>query len=314
MRIVLGLPQIPYNLRELFGGEDAWWDLFLFSLAALSIGSGGAYVGRVAAKRGRAYLILPAGTVAACLVTYLLLVRSVTVESLSDIIGAPNSYRLVIERHSWGDAGVWLYESIGSRALIQAVERFVRFTALFGQALLWIAILSAVYFRLTVASQADPRAKAGLVLTTVLVCLLAAAPWLILFNSVAFDFSSTDNLTELLDGHGHISYLLLILLPLNALFVVHAIRRPRLAKVVGAVLVLAASLPIGWLLLKNGLSPVVTKYGKVFSGVDFLLGPDREELLPDTVLMVRWFAVQAAAIATLAFGMQLVPEPVRSTR
>src|SRR3546814_10242380 len=164
-----------------------------------------------------------------------------------------------MERHSWGDAGVWLYETIGSRALIQAVERLVRFTALFGQALLWIAILSAVYFRLAGTSQPDPRAKAGLALTTILVCLLAAAPWLILFKLVAFDFSSTDNLTELLDGHGHISYLLLKLLPLNALFFVHAFRRPRLAKVIVAVLVLAASLPIGWLLLKNGLSPVVTR-------------------------------------------------------
>src|SRR3546814_16874742 len=102
-----------------------------------------------------------------------------------------------MERHSWGDAGVWLYETIGSRALIQAVERLVRFTALFGQALLWIAVLSAVYFRLAGASQADPRAKAGLALTTILFCLLAAAPLLILFNLLAFVFYSSANLNSL---------------------------------------------------------------------------------------------------------------------
>src|SRR3546814_1943944 len=48
-----------------------------------------------------------------------------------------------------------------------------------------------------------------------------------------------------------------------------------------------ASLPVGWLLLDNGLAPEVHKYGHVFSGVDFLLGPDREELLPRSVLMLR---------------------------
>ena len=314
MRTVLGLPQIPYNVRELFGGEEAWWRLFLFALAGLSIGLGGALVGRIAARHDRAYLILPAGTVAACLVVYLLLVASVSAESLRDITGSSNTYWFVMNRHIWGDFGVWFYEAIGSRALIQAVEQFVRFTALFGQGLLWIAILSTVYFRLAGLPAGDFRTRAAVALATGFFCLLAAAPWLILFNLVAFDFSSTDNLNELLDGHGHVSYLLLILLPLSALLVVHAVRRPRPARVFCIALVVVVSLPVGWLLLKNGLSPVVTKYGKVFSGADFLLGPDRQDLLPTSVLMARWFVVQGAAIGALALGMNLVPAPLESRR
>lgn len=309
INVVLGLPQVPYNVRELFGGEDAWWRLFLFSLAGLSIGVGGALIGRVAARSGRILTVLPLGTLLACLATYLLMVSSVSAESLWDITGSANTHWFVMNRHMWGDAGVWFYEAIGSKALIQAVERFVRFTALFGQATLWIAILSTVYFRLLGAPRLDRRSSVKLGLSTALFCVLAALPLLVAFNLVAFKFSSTDNLNELIDGHGHILYWLLILLPANALVVLHAIRHPKAGAVLAAVVVVAVSLPLGWLLFKNGLSPVVTKYGNVFSGVDFLLGPDREELLPDAVLMGRWFALQVAAIAALTLGMQVVPGP-----
>ena len=307
MRIVLGLPQIPYNVRELFGGEDAWWKLFNFSLAGLSIGLGGALVGRIAARGRRVYLILPGASILACLATYSLLVSSVNSESLGDITGSANTYWFVMNRHIWGDPGVWLYETIGSQTLIGVIERFVRFTALFGQAVLWIAVLSAIYFRMIGHSQKDFAFKARLFFSSALLYLLAAAPWLVLFNLVTFDFSSTDNLNELIAGRGHILYFLLILLPVNALFVAHTMRRPHLGDAVITVLALAVSLPVGWLLFKNGLNPAVTKYGQVFSGVDFLLGPDRKELLPETTLMLRWFAVQCTAIGALACGMQVIP-------
>ncbi len=307
MRIVLGLPQIPYNVRELFGGEDAWWRLFIFSLAGLSIGLGGALAGRIAARGTRVYLILPGASILACLATYLLLVSSVNSESLGDITGSANTYWFVMNRHIWGDPGVWLYETIGSRALIAVVERFVRFTTLFGQAVLWIAVLSAIYFRMIGRSQKDFAFGARLFFSSALLYLLAAAPWLVLFNLVAFDYSSTDNLTELIAGRGHILYFLLILLPVNALFVVHTIQRPHLGNAAITILALAVSLPVGWLLFKNGLNPAVTKYGQVFSGVDFLLGPDRKELLPETTLMLRWFAVQCTAIGALACGLQVIP-------
>lgn len=304
---VLGLPKVPYNVKEIFGGEDAWWRAFLFSLAAVSVGAGGAYVGRVVAESGRAVSLLPGGTLAACLVTYLLLVSSVSAESLWDITGSANTYWFVMNQHMWGDFGVWLYDMIGSRALIQAVERFVRFTALFGQAVLWIAILSCVYFRVTASAERGAAARLRLAFSIGLFCLLAAAPWLVLFNLVAFDYSSTDNLNELIDGHGHVLYFLLILLPADALVAVHALRRPGPARSLVAVALLAASLPLGWLLLKHGLSPTVGKYGNTFSGVDFLLGPDRKDLLPESTLMLRWFALHCAAVATLVLGMQVVP-------
>jgi VanZ family protein len=314
MRTVLGLPQIPYNVRELFGGEDAWWRLFIFCLAGLSIGVGGALVGRLVASSGRVFTVLPGGTLLACLVTYLLLVSSVSAESIWDITGSSNTHWFVMNRHIWGDAGVWFYEAIGSKALIQTVERYVRFVALFGQVVLWLAILSAASFRLAGAAPRGSGSSARLFVTPALTYLLAAIPWLVVFNLIAFKYSSTDNLNELIAGHGHILYFLLILIPANALFVVHAARRPNLRSGLLCVLVVVASLPLGWLLLKYGLSPVVTKYGNTFSGADFLLGPDREELLSDAVLMLRWFVVQGVAVAALALGIQVVPKPSGSKR
>jgi len=246
---------------------------------------------------------------AACLVTYLLLLVSVTAESLGDITGSANTYWFVMNRDMWGVPGVWLYQTIGARWPIDTVEYFVRFVALFGQAVLWIAILSAAYFRFVNRAGSEAGARYRDAAAGAVVCLLAATPWLIVFNLVAFRFSSTDNLNELIAGHGHILYLLLILLPAAALVVAHALRRPGLRAAFAAAIVLIVSLPAGWLLFKNGLNPAVEKYGQVFSGVDFLLGPDRVKRLPESVLMLRWFLIQSAVIVGLAIGIQAVPAP-----
>ena len=49
---VLGLPKIPYNVRELFGGQSSWWRIGFFSLAIFSFGIDGAIAGhRVARSR-----------------------------------------------------------------------------------------------------------------------------------------------------------------------------------------------------------------------------------------------------------------------
>ena len=307
MYVVLSLPQIPYNVRELFGGEDAWWKLFLFSVAGLSVGVGGALAGKYTARSKHVFVALPVTTILACLATYFFLRLSVTIESIGDVTGSTNTYWFVMNRHMWGDAGVWLYETIGSREVIFAVERFVRFTTLAGQSVMWIAIVSTIYYRMTNRPQYYTYLKGKYFFRTALITLLSAAPWLVIFNLVTFDFSSTDNLNELIGGRGHVLYFLLILIPVNALFVVHAMRNFQLSEWIKTALVMAISLPLGWLFLKYGLNPAVGKYGDVFSGVDFLLGPNRKELLPEAMLMRRWFVVQMTMIGALAFSILLVP-------
>ena len=307
MKIILGLSRIPYNVGELFGGANTWWKLIFFALAVLSIGMGGAFAGQVGANSRRPYLALPGAVVLACFLTYLLLVVSVTSESLLDVTGSANTYYFVTNENMWGDFGIWLYGFIGSRELIDTVERFVRFLTLVGPIFIWLAILDASHRSLIRRPQMTGMRKAIKFTFSFLLYAFYSLPWLILFKMTTFDLSSTDNLNELIGDNGHILYPLLILISANAVMLVHASRTFRPSDFMAAALVLAISLPIGWFLFKNGLTAEVHKYGLVYSGVDFLLGPDRKQSLPEAVLMLRWFAVHLAMVAVIAYGMRILP-------
>ena len=308
IQTLLGLPKVPYNVRELFGGQDSWWRLGFFALAAFSFGIGGTVAGHRVARSQLPWLALPVYAILACCFTYLLLALCVTSESLSDIAGSSNTYFFVMQKDIWGDTGKWLYTLIGSRDLIAAVERVVRFVALLGPVFIWLAIFSAVYFRVTGPRFVRPAARVRILVSSSIVYVLSGVLWLIAFRLIAFRYSSTDNLNELIQGNGAFLYLLLLLMLLNVIVVVHASLSPRLRNILGAAFIVLASLPIGWLLFRSGLSAPVEKYGITFRGADFLLGPDRREILPENVLIARWGAVQLAAVATLAFGMRIVLE------
>ena len=105
---VLGLPKIPYNVRELFGGQSSWWRVGFFSLAIFSFGIGGTIAGHRVARSRVPWLALPAYTIFACFITYLLLAACVTSESLADIAGSSNTYFFVMKKGVWGDTGIWL--------------------------------------------------------------------------------------------------------------------------------------------------------------------------------------------------------------
>lgn len=313
--VVLTLPRIPYNVRELFAGDNAWWRLILFGLAVLAAGWSGAAIGRAVVGRRYPFFLLPALTLAACLLIYLLLGLSVSGESLQDITGSSNTYWFVMNRDIWGDTGKAFYRLIhgltGSTVIIFTVEQYVRFVALFAPPLLWSAILCASYDSVSRHPRVTGRRKPLLFIFALGVFFLCASPLLILSKVIAFDYSSTDNLNELIGNNGAVLYLLLVLLPSNALILAHAVMKRRIAAWVTAALVVALSLPIGWFLLKHGLNAEVHKYGQVFSGADFLLGPDRKELMPEAVLITRWCALQLAAVGVLAYGM-LIAFPMKA--
>ena len=306
MNTLLGLPKIPYNVRELFGGNDSWWRLGFFALAIFCFGMGGTIAGHRTARSSVPWLALPGYAIPATVAIYALLAACVTAESLADVAGSSNTYFFVTEKRIWGDTGIWLYRTIGSPSLIAAVERIVRFVALFGPFLLWLTIVTAVYFRVTGARHVRSGVRRRILVSTTLGLVLAALPWLFAFKYVAFSASSTDNLNELIVDNGIWLYPLMILLPVNMLAVAHALAAPRAKSVLVAAGVVALSLPVGWVLFRNGLSAPVEKYGLVFTGADFLLGPDRREILPRDVLMARWAAIQLGAVAALAFGMRLL--------
>ncbi|HNY41303.1 MAG TPA: hypothetical protein PKJ41_12950, partial [Bryobacteraceae bacterium] len=47
----------------------------------------------------------------------------------------------------------------------------------------------------------------------------------------------------------------------------------------------------------------IEKYEQIFSGVQFLLGPDRSHLLSQDVLFWRWCAVQLTLVAAMGLGL-----------
>ena len=75
-------------------------------------------------------------------------------------------------------------------------------------------------------------------------------------------------------------------------------------KVVWALCLVCLAVPVSWWLLNNGLEANVHKYGNVFSGAQFLLGPDRSNLLTEEILFGRWALVFVAGTSTVSLGMR----------
>jgi VanZ family protein len=297
--VVLRLPDIPYNVRELFHGNGSLPFLFIFALAALWPGASAAWAGHRLAGGVRPLAFLPTALLVSALVELALLYASVTGESLDDVVGSNNLYWFVTHKDIWGAGARRLFLAIGTPDPVAFIERIVRFVALVGPLWLSLAIAFACAERLA-------QWKA----------VLAALPWFWLFKAVTFDWSSTDNLNELIArdgafgwGGGVYLYLLLIVLCANCALLMGVGREPRGILIAGVITL--AALPLGWFLLNAGLEQEVEKYGLVFSGTQFLLGPDRSHVLSETELMLRWYFVQLGAVLTWAAGA-LVVRPLLS--
>jgi hypothetical protein len=188
-------------------------------------------------------------------------------------------------------------------------ERPVRYAALYGPLVTFAALMFAA-----IEMRKHNRAEAVRVLPLVLSAVLGLG----LCKAIAFDWSSTDNLNELIAkdgpsgwGGGGYLYTLLAVICANAVL----LARVPLKIVWGLVAVSAtlAVVPVGWWLLNQGLEQQVHKYDLVFSGVQFLLGPDRKHLLSPEILFLRWSVVQLAGVLVIAVGAR-VAQPVAGWR
>lgn len=301
----LRLPGVPYNVLELFRADGHPALLAMFALALLWLGFGPGWLGRRLASSHWAALWLPLGTLGCALVALVLLAASVTEESLSDIAGSTNLVWFVTNRDLWGPLWRQVFLAVDMPEAIAMLERCARWAALYGPLPLVLAIGVALAGRRHAATVQTGLWTTGL--------LLSGGLTLWLCKAIAFDWSSTDNLNELIApdgpwgwGGGGWLYALLLLIGANAWALARGLKRgaPALALALG----LAASalaLPLGWWLLNQGLDPAVEKYGNVFSGAQFLLGPDRRQLLQPDALMWRWFVVQAGAVALISAGLWL---------
>ncbi|MEA3639834.1 MAG: VanZ family protein [Lamprobacter sp.] len=303
MWVVVRLPGVPYNLRELLHGDSHPLAAWVFVLALLWIGAGAAWMARQIHRARRPILRIPLSAFAAAMVSLLLLSLSVTQESILDIAGSTNLHWFVTNRDIWGEQARVLFLALGPD-LVAIVERPVRFAALFGPLFIMLALAQAAWLQ-HMERQDPSRAIAARVAWLA----LNALPWLLLCKAIAFDWSSTDNLNELIARQGLLGingddylYALIAVVAVNAVLVAQA-RSRRTAFI--ALLASLMVVPIAWWLLNQALADQVQKYGLTFSGIQFLLGPDRSDLLSEQALLARWVVVQTAAVMVFALGLRL---------
>ncbi len=290
MWLVLQLPGIPYNLKKLFG-QHALAGAAVFSLALLWLGGGPWLAARAVlqldARRRHGAFWTPLMVIGLALVSYALVNLATPSIMLEKIIGAPDLYRRVVDDNYWGEA--WRAGLAGwPRALVDPAERLVRYVALY--AVFAIPLLVG----LAALARRDRRAR-------VIVLVLCLLPFWVLAKYVVLDWAITDNLTELLvDGGALYLALAVALFAANAvLFGGGLVRLPVLLAAT------AALLGASWLLLNQAIETVVINSGRVFGGLQFLLGQDRTTLLSAPELFARWGALYLAALATVAAGVML---------
>ncbi|MHB1360571.1 MAG: VanZ family protein [Rhodocyclaceae bacterium] len=266
--VVVRLPGIPYNIRELLphgiGGI----------LAALGL-SAAVYLAAnspllLLTEKTRLRLVLfPLLLPLQGAIIWMLLRIGVPMESIHDIVGAPTLG--------------WPWEW----------EIFFRFLALH-QALA-MQLVGAV---LIAAALCRPAHLVGLIYWAVIAMLFA---WPL--HLVVVDWAATDNLTELMRDGGSLrassllaAGILLACLGGTALSAAIAIPTCRRRLLVAALL----SAPLAASCLIAGLEPVLVKYNQAFSAAQFLLSPDREHYLPQSTLLMRYILVHALVTAAIA--------------
>jgi hypothetical protein len=307
IRVVLRLPGIPYNVAELFLDQASVRPLVFFALTVLWIGGGSMITAHILTSVRRPYLYFPIIVVGVSLVSKMLISRGVTYESLDDILGTNNIFGLVTQHVIWGSWWRGLFLQTGGD-LVDFVERRVRYCALYSIPLVVIAFGLVPHVRRSARQRRATRAAwAG--------TAFVAALWMWASGAVVLTWAATDNLTELIADHGPFG----IPGPVF-LFGVFAILAVNVALVLAArisaarwFLVTVASLTsvaLTWTLLNAGLEQHVNKYSIVFSGTQFLLGPDRQHHLTTMALFARWAIVYIGAVTVIAVGAWIVDNAI----
>lgn len=296
---LIRLPGVPYNLRELFLGDGHPLAIALFVLALLWLGAGSWLAIWLANRTRRPWLALPATLVLAGSISLLLLTTSVTQESIMDVTGSSNLHWMVVNKLIWGDGWAQAFSTTLGPAVVAPLERLGRYLALYTPPAAFLAV------SLLALEPGAPSARRAAAFKAA----LALVPMLWLCKAISFDWSSTDNLNELIApagafglGGGAYLYFLLATVALNT---AHLGQVSTLRALFRGLLLTAVCLPVSWLLLSKGLSPAVEKYGLVFSGTQFLLGPDRSATLSETSLQMRWAILYLGLVGAAAAGIQL---------
>jgi hypothetical protein len=304
---VLRLPGIPYNIRELFLDQASLPALIFFALTLIWIGAGPMLLAHVAVRSRRPYLMAPLALIVMSLVSKMLLSRSVTYESIDDIIGSNNLFGLVTRENVWGASWGRVFNTLGPDA-VDFIERRVRYTALYSIPLLGIGLVFMLTLRsVRVASRMKPLDR--------FLLILCVGSWFWLARTLVVTWAATDNLTELIarrlvfgiSGEWFL-FAIPVVIGVSVVLLIHACAQPKWWPV--AIVTTIAALPVGWTLLNLGLEPHVEKFGAVFSATQFLLGPDRRTTLSSEALFARWIAFQLSVVGVTFIGAWIAERAV----
>jgi glycopeptide antibiotics resistance protein len=271
------LPDVPYNVRQLFPQRHAEAHAFVFSLLLVWIGLAPTWAASVLVSRPKQLPFLPVWAALAGLVSWSLLSFSVTIESLKDILGTMG--------RDWSSH--W---------------------ALIGR---FLALQAPVMLMLLVAAVTAASARKGgakLARRNGACAMVAALPWLVVGWVVVIRWATTDNLTELIRSRPWVWAGPLALTALAGLFAAHVAAMVNAWAHVGlrrklAVLALTPMLAgAAWGLLYLGFEPAVRKYGLTFPAIRFLLGPDRKVPLAWDELFLRWMALYIGLVVVASLG------------
>lgn len=275
--ILLNFEGLPYNVKEIFPPEKRYFSLILFAAILLITGAAPVMLVRIWVNKPIQFLAIgPLAMVLLSNLVFFLLWLAAPLESLNDIVGSP-----ILE-------------------IPHFLERLFRFTGLYLGPLAALCI----GLRLTLY-KIDYSFLAGLGSVS---CMG------ILSYFIVIRFAATDNLTELLRDFGNSAAIALIAIYIMLLGILASILMQILftrlsVKKIGLVFLslfnILQSSALGWLLFIGATNPQLEKYGQVFAARQFLLSPDRDNLLDDHMLFPRFAMVHTAIIITLTFGVAL---------
>ncbi len=278
VRIAVGLPSVPYNVRELFPSAYRTLRMGLFSVMVICLVVGPAWAGWILGRWERlGWVLLVPSCLVVCAVALVLARMAVTYESILDVVGSP----------VWPGRDLW--------------EVTVRWCALASAGLLpWTSV--AFLYGTSRTGGLGRLVRQGLPgLLVSMVAMVVAWQWVVVWNE-------TDNIDELIvDGFSGPAFLsaLGFLLALQAQAVQHLWSRRSLKSFLIGACLLAVGIGPGWLLFRSGLVRDLHKYELVYSGPQFLLGQDRRMLLSHEQLFFRWTILHTSVVLLAALAMRV---------
>lgn len=262
------LPVVPYNVRELLYQGHPIRSAVLLALALALTLAAPAWLITWVARRPWTWLLAPVALVVNAFATWWIVVNAVAGESIHDIVGSP---------------------ILGWPGSTETCLRFVALHATITFLVAWAVVLAMLAYRL-----ASVALLARWILLTIPLAWISH--WVIVKQA------ATDNLTELMRGGGTITTSALLSLAAILGFLAGSLIAAGIAlgRKRSVAVALAVGASIGAFFLANAaLEPAVTKYGKVFSALQFLLSPDRTRYVGQGELLLRYGLAQAILVGTI---------------